>query len=155
MVWRIGWQIGGKIGQSYAILKNRMESGGLWHVKPASHFPILKSLMRSIRSSLTCALSLPDFPSDPSNHQIICQWDAGFRLDRMDRIQLFISMHYGINMTIIVSDQSGSGNEKSNEILANMNRIRLRPSIPLPSHSLKSGNGTPALRDERAGVVQR
>ena len=60
----------------------------------------INNRMRSIRSSLTCqspsdsirffkiasdcALSLPDFPSDfpsdPSNHQIIWQWDAGFRI---------------------------------------------------------------------------
>ena len=40
MVWRIGWKIGGKIGQwertigrSDWILKNRMESEGLWHVR--------------------------------------------------------------------------------------------------------------------------
>ena len=40
MVWRIGWKIGGKIrqweriiGRSDAILKNRMESEGLWHVR--------------------------------------------------------------------------------------------------------------------------
>ena len=53
MVWRIGWKIGRKIGQwertigrSDAILKNRMESEVLWHV----------------------------------------------RLDRMDRIRLFISI---------------------------------------------------------------
>ena len=53
MVWQIGWKIWGKIGQwertigrSDAILKNRMESEGLWHV----------------------------------------------RLDRMDRIRLFISI---------------------------------------------------------------
>ena len=39
-VWRIGGKIGGKIGQwehtigrSDAILKNRMESEGLWHVR--------------------------------------------------------------------------------------------------------------------------
>ena len=57
----------------------------------------MNNRMRSIRSSLTCqspsdsiqffkiASDLPivpdfpsDFPSDPSNHQIIWQWDAGF-----------------------------------------------------------------------------
>ena len=34
--------------------------------------------------------------------------------------------------------------EKSDGIRANMNRIRLRPSTPMPSNSLKSGNGTSA-----------
>ena len=39
-------------------------------------------LQNRIRSS-DCALPLPDFPSgfpiDPSNHQIIGQWDTGFK----------------------------------------------------------------------------
>ena len=46
---------------------------------------------------------------------------------------LFLSlreMHYGINITKIVCDRSGSGNEKLDGIWANMNRIRLRPSTP-------------------------
>ena len=61
---------------------------------------------------------------------------------------LFLSlreMHYGINITNIVCHLSGSGNEKSDGIWANINRIRLRPSTRITSHSLKWGNGTPAL----------
>ena len=54
-------------------------------------------------------------------------------------------MHYGMNMTKIVCNWSGSGNEKLDGIGANMNRIRLRSSTPMPSNSFKLGNGTPAL----------
>ena len=54
---------------------------------------------------------------------------------------------FGLNITNIVCDQSGSGNEKSDEIRANMNRIRLRPSIPMSSNSLESENGKPALEN--------
>ena len=54
-------------------------------------------------------------------------------------------MHYGIDIIKIECDRSGSGNEKLDGIGANMNRIRLSLSAPMPSNSLKSGKGTLAL----------
>ena len=44
-------------------------------------------------------------------------------------------MHYGINIQKIVCDRSGNGNEKLDGIGANLNRVRLRPSNPITSHS--------------------
>ena len=55
---------------------------------------------------------------------------------------LFLSlreMHYGINKTKRVCNLSGSGNEKSDGIWANMNCIRLSSSTRMSSNSLKSG----------------
>ena len=63
-------------------------------------------------------------------------------------------MHYGIDITKIVSDRSGSGNEKSDGIWANINLIRLRSSTPMSSNSLKSGNETPALGTRFLNSVQ-
>ena len=62
-------------------MNNRMRS-----IRSSLHtsnsFRLHPILENRIRSS-DCALPLPDFPSDfpsdPSNHQIIWQWDAGLR----------------------------------------------------------------------------
>ena len=116
-------------------------------LKPASHCPIIWRIRwkiggkigqweRTIGRSDAILKNRMDFDISDSIEWIASDY-------------LFLSLrkvHYEINITKIVSDRSGSGNEKSEGIWANMNRIRLCPSTPMPSNSLKSGNGTPALR---------
>ena len=61
------------------------------------------------------------------------------------RLLSLCEMHYEINRTKTPCDKSGTGEEKSDGIIANMNHIRLRSSTLIPSNSLKSGSGMPAL----------
>ena len=79
------------------------------------------------------------------NRTIVCDFEESDGIGWIAYDYRFLSlrkMHYGMNITKIVYGRSGSGNEKSDGIRANMNRIRLRPSTPMPSNSSKSGNGT-------------
>ena len=65
------------------------------------------------------------------------------RHDRMNRIRLSIyirKMHYGMNIKKIAFNRSGSGNKNLDGIWA----------TPMPSNSLKSGNGTSAIKQARS-----